>query len=246
MGCIQSAPPSRNSASASKQVPAASKSKASGNAGPSSGDAWLQERTTLTVILPISNPISFRRRTQLFSETVLRILRTDQRLANKSSLARVSVLAVELAFDDDDCVSTPSAHGFAADEQRYRELSSPFCTGSYSAGNGAYEALQFRASRSEAALWNKSNLVNLGLRHLLHERRLSRDSVVAWVDADVEWQGDGWVKATLAEFRNPELLSSAHRAMNPPQWPLLVQMFETAALLVRAVLCMPVCSTIRP
>ena len=241
MGCIQSTP---------KQVPAASKSHTAHavgqpNALPAgSGDAWLQERTTLTVILPISNPISFRRRTQLFKETVQRILLTDQRLAKRSSLARVNVLAVELAFDDDDYVSTPTAQGFPADAQRFRDSSSPFCTGAYSTSDGSYEALQFRASRSDATLWNKSNLVNLGLRHLLHERRLSRDSVVAWVDADVEWQGDAWVKATLAEFCNPELLSAAHRTMNPPQWPLLVQMFETAALLVRrAIACvLPACA----
>lgn len=169
---------------------------------------------TLYVVVPLSNPIGYRRRTQLFREMIHRLCQTAERL-QRPALNRpaifLHVLAVELAFDNDPHVINQIQAALPPTQVEH------------------LSALALRMLRRGGTIWNKSNLVNLGLQNLM-QRGLPPQSVVGWLDADIEWLTDDWVCATLVEFQDPRA-----RQQYNNNTPFLVQMFESASFLVSSV-----------
>jgi hypothetical protein len=158
----------------------------------------------LYVIVPISNPIGFKRRDALFREMIHRLCQTAQRYWSPRDgrpQVKLHIVAVELAFDQTPFISSTEALKLTPVDASF------------------YHCLQHRLPRSNGVLWSKSNLVNLGMQHL-HLQGLPESTVVAWLDADIEWTTDEWVVATLREMQATARV------------PFMVQMFETATFLV--------------
>ena len=116
----------------------------------------------------MSNPIGFRRREQLFNQTMRTMLRTAEHLRATSDCVGLYVTTV--------CVAYAPA-GTPAGVTVTRET---FLT-----------RIELTIG-AEHVLWAKENLVNLAIGCLLG----NFVKYIAWVDADVEFS-EGWVAATL-------------------------------------------------
>jgi hypothetical protein len=55
--------------------------------------------------------------------------------------------------------------------------------------------------RTKQEIWNKENLINIGLRHLPHDWQY-----VAWVDADVMFARPDWVKETIHQLHHYDIV----------------------------------------
>jgi len=116
----------------------------------------------------MSNPIGFRRREQLFNQTMRTMLRTAEHLRTTSDCVGLYVTTVCVAYAP---AGTPAGVTVTCETLLTRiELT----------------------IGAEHVLWAKENLVNLAIGCLLGDSA----KYIAWVDADVEFS-EGWVAATL-------------------------------------------------
>jgi hypothetical protein len=105
-----------------------------------SAEAAAKERKILYAILPLSNPVGFESRKRLFLETTKALCTTRALLAAKSSGPQLSIVACELAYDDQPFVS----------ESKECHLDM---------------TIKLRAPKA-CTLWSKENLINIAIEQL--------------------------------------------------------------------------------
>lgn len=148
---------------------------------------------TLHVILPYCNPCAFQRRRVLFDQTVAHMQRVQADLAAAGSRDRVCIVTVEAEY-----------HAVASCEADLAESANRV-------------SLSLKLPHNQV-LWSKENLINCAIS-VLH----SMDATyIAWVDADIEFEGTRWVSATMDAIDG--IVSSGKGGA-------IVQMFEHADLL---------------
>ncbi len=122
----------------------------------------------LYVILPLSNPINFKRRQDLFDQTLLRLLQTRSDLCSRGSDVELEIVTVKLAYSE-----TEQSLSFT-NESNHFVLSA--------------------ATSIRNALWSKENLINIAFEKLLG---IESPAYVAWVDADIAFDSSTWVEDTV-------------------------------------------------
>ncbi|KAJ3280567.1 hypothetical protein HK104_000578 [Borealophlyctis nickersoniae] len=124
-------------------------------------------RKTLHVILPFSNPIQYKRRTQLLNQTVSSLLAERDRLRRNDPSYALDVVVSELSYTDPPVRSTT---------------------------HEAKHNLHF-STTLENTLWSKENLINLAVKHICDSDPSAQ--YFAWVDADITFDSKTWVQDTI-------------------------------------------------
>ncbi|KAJ3035597.1 hypothetical protein HDV00_003623 [Rhizophlyctis rosea] len=126
-----------------------------------------QSLQTLYVILPFSNPASFRRRQELLTQTLLHLDDARFHLLRQKGPQRLEVIVSELSY-------TPNAKP------------------SHSNNNPLDLHL---TTTPQNILWSKENLINLAIANI--RRKVPTAKYFAWIDADIAFTSSTWVQDTL-------------------------------------------------
>lgn len=122
----------------------------------------------LYVILPYSNPINFKRRSQLMNQTISHLIAHAEKLRKENPTYDLQVVVSELSYNN-----PPTSAA-----KRYKH---PF--------NCLFSTTKYNI------LWSKENLVNLAIRNII--ARDEEAEYFAWIDADILFDSPTWVIDTI-------------------------------------------------
>jgi hypothetical protein len=133
-----------------------------------------QSFPALCVILPISNPIGFRRREQLFQETLARML------ADTKVNPLLHIVSIRLKYTSSPIPGIRCVNVEKQQQQHYSDL--------------------HVETTPDDVLWSKENLINMAIKWVMGGPQFVHNvEVFAWVDADIQFLSKGWVEDTLKE-----------------------------------------------
>lgn len=200
-------------------------------------------RKTLVVIVPMTNPVKFKRRQQLFEDTLERMM-ADAAAAESASL-KVEVVAIEMRYIDDavseeeeeyactydskdDCYYKSKRWGTEEEKKPFRCRTPPTSM----LKKGSWVQYGFESSDKKNAcslllnttsmrnvLWSKENLINIAIRNTIENADYQPD-YFCWIDGDVSFQNKSWCVETVGGIDQLESRGGG-----------FVQLFSTADLL---------------